>query len=195
MYRSFFLSLLSLGVLCFATPTKAQIDLPETKSEINILNSDQAKEKGYGFDNTATHPALKLTPDKSEIVRLDRPAGIVIVGNPLHINVLVDSTNTLVVVPRAPGASNFIVLDQNEDVIMNRHVLVSAPTKNYVRIRRSCGNSPDNCEETSMYYCPDLCHEITMDNSDNSIGSSESNSTSEDDGNTFNEDTIIPDEE
>jgi Flp pilus assembly secretin CpaC len=107
-----------------------------------------------------THPALFLTPDKSRIIRLEKPASTVVVGNVAHVNVLIDSPHTLVVVPRQTGASYFTVMDENRRVIMQRHVIVG-PAPQYVRVRRSCGNSA-GCEETSVFYCPNgMCHQVT----------------------------------
>lgn len=112
--------------------------------------------------NAETHPNLTLSPDKSELVTLDRDATSVVVGNPNHIGVLLDTPRLAVVIPRTPGATYFTVLDKDGQVIMQRHVLVAAPKKNYVRVRRSCGNAPQGteCQPTSVYFCPDMCHEI-----------------------------------
>ena len=111
--------------------------------------------------DAATHPALRLTPDKSELVRLDREAASVIVGNPAHISVIIDNPKLAVVVPRQSGATYFSVLDKEGNVIMQRHVIVASPKKNYVRVRRSCSAaSGDDCRPTSVYFCPDMCHEI-----------------------------------
>lgn len=109
-----------------------------------------------------THPTLNLSPDKSELVPLDREASSVIIGNPAHIGVLLDTPRLAVVIPRASGATYFTVLDKDGKVIMQRHAVVAAPKKNYVRVRRSCGNVPDGtpCQPTSVYFCPDMCHEI-----------------------------------
>jgi Flp pilus assembly secretin CpaC len=112
--------------------------------------------------DSETHPALNLTPDKSELVRLDREASSIVVGNPNHISVLLDAPRLAVVIPRSPGATYFTALDKDGNVIMQRHVIVAAPKKNYVRVRRSCSGSDDgsNCQPTSVYFCPDMCHEI-----------------------------------
>ena len=111
----------------------------------------------------ATHPMIRLTPDKSEIVRLDAEARSIIVGNPVHLNVLMDNTTTLILSPQAPGATHFTVLDQNGRIIMQRHVIVASPKERYVRIRRSCANAGGGgCAQTSVYFCPDMCHEIAV---------------------------------
>ena len=108
-----------------------------------------------------THPVLNLTPDKSVIVRLDRPAASVIVGNEAHVSVLIDTPTALVVVPRMPGASYFTVMDAERRTVMKRHVVVG-PAGQYVRVRRSCATATGNCEHTSTFYCPDgMCHPIS----------------------------------
>ena len=114
-------------------------------------------------DNEITHPTMTLTPDKTEIVRLDREAATVIVGNPAHLSVLAENTKTLIIVPKAPGATYFTVLDNQSQPIMQRHVIVGKAEAQYVRIRKSCAGSKDeNCQTTQVYYCPDMCHEIIM---------------------------------
>jgi Flp pilus assembly secretin CpaC len=112
--------------------------------------------------DSETHPPLNLMPDKSELVRLDREASSIVVGNSSHVSVLLDAPRLAVVIPRTPGATYFTVLDKDGNVIMQRHVIVAAPKKNYVRVRRSCSgeNSGGNCQATSVYFCPDMCHEI-----------------------------------
>ncbi|PZQ46945.1 MAG: hypothetical protein DI551_04120 [Micavibrio aeruginosavorus] len=109
-----------------------------------------------------THPSLKMTPDKSELVRLDRDASSVVVGNSAQITVLLDTPRLAVVIPRAAGATYFSVLDKEGNIIMQRHVIVASPKKNYVRVRRSCANAAEgsNCQATSVYFCPDMCHEV-----------------------------------
>lgn len=108
-------------------------------------------------------PSIHITMDKSEMVKLDRNAASVIVGNPTHASVLMDSPQLLVVVPRAPGATHFTVLDQSGAIILQRHVIVAAPKENYIRVRTaSCGADNDDCSKTSNYYCEKdgMCHEI-----------------------------------
>lgn len=112
-------------------------------------------------DSTTTHPPLRLTPDRSEIVRIDADAATIFVGNPDHATVLADTTRRLVVVPQIPGATYFTVLGEDGEIIMARHVIVGVPEQNYVRIRQTCANADGvECAATQMYYCPGACHEI-----------------------------------
>ena len=93
-----------------------------------------------GEDNQAgelnNDDILRLTPDKSELIRFEEEIGSILIGNPLHINAVADSSKTLVIIPRAPGATHFTILNKAGEVILKRHVIVASPKENYVRIKR-----------------------------------------------------------
>ncbi|MCD8497016.1 MAG: pilus assembly protein N-terminal domain-containing protein [Alphaproteobacteria bacterium] len=130
---------------------------------IDVIPATSTEEGGMNMDNIVeTHPPLKLSPDKSEIVTLPDDAGTIVLGNPAHLNILADSSKRLIVVPKMPGASYFTVLDKLGNVIMQRHVLVAPPKEKYVRVRKTCyGDSLEaGCQATQTYYCPDICHEV-----------------------------------
>lgn len=137
----------------------AQKTDPKTDND-NIVT--YGLEKPEGSD---THPILKITPDKSELVRLDSDAASIVVGNPDHLGVLMDNRRLLILVPRQPGATYMTVLDSDGAVIMQRHVIVASPQADYIRIRRSCAGQGRDCQETSVYYCPGMCHQVGMVNS------------------------------
>lgn len=130
--------------------TKETMDMPRVTS----TSADDSVAPAPEF------PILRLTQDKSEMITLKQEAASVVVGNPNHISVLLDTPNTLVIVPRAAGASHFSVTGKDGSIIMQRHVIVGAPKEKYVRIRRSCNAGQGNCEEMSTYFCPDTCHEV-----------------------------------
>ena len=139
----------------------AQVEL--ALAQDNIVDIIPAKAGETAPDENAhTHPPIRLTPDKSEIVNLDRKAASIIIGNPNHLSIMADAADRVILVPRAPGASYFTILDHEGKVIMQRHAIIASPKQQYVRIRRSCANGGDNCQETSVFYCPDTCHEIMM---------------------------------
>ena len=177
--KIFYLSVFLAGFLAVSAPASSQeLGIPEDAAPatiqekpapepadkvVDILPAKSAPESVNLDTGHSTHPPIKMTPDKSELLHLDQAAGTVIIGNPLHLNVLADSAKTLVLVPRQPGATYMMILDTRGDVIMQRHVLVAAPKERYVRIRRSCaGAGTEGCQQTQVYYCPDMCHEILM---------------------------------
>ncbi len=132
-----------------------------------LAHADDVKIVSGGAMSSEIHhkaPAIHLTPDKSELLQLDVDAASVMVGNPNHLNVVAESAKTLVLIPKAPGASHFTVLDQKGHVILQRHVIVASPKENYLRIRRTCNGGDEACQTTSMYYCPGMCFEIAMSN-------------------------------
>lgn len=136
----------------------------ESGNVVDIISAKSPEAEAVD-EGAHTHPPIRLTPDKSEIVTLSREAASIIVGNPNHLGVMADSSRRLVLVPRAPGASFFTVLDKEGGVIMQRHAIIASPKKKYVRVRRACAASTDeNCQETRVFYCPDMCHEIVMNN-------------------------------
>jgi Flp pilus assembly secretin CpaC len=107
-----------------------------------------------------THAPIRLTPDKSEIIKLETEAGSIIIGNPAHLSVLADTSKTLVLVPKAVGATHLSVMDKQGNILMQRHVIIAGPTTDYIRIKKTCASDAKGCEQTSVYYCPDTCHEI-----------------------------------
>lgn len=131
---------------------------------IDVLPAKEAETEGIFYNiNEITHPQIEMTPDKSELVRLDQDAASIIVGNPAHLNIQAESSKLLVLEPRSPGATYFTVLNGKSEIIMQRHVIVASPKEKYLRVRRSCnGTKNENCQETSVYYCPGTCHQIIL---------------------------------
>jgi len=172
MTYAFFAALI-LQVAMLPVSASAQ-DASNAVPPVDVLPAETAQERGLAYDSEAhTHPALKMTPDKSELVRLEGHAASIIIGNPNHLSILADSSQTLVLVPRAPGATHFSVLDKNGEVIMQRHVIVGSPKEKYMRVRRSCaGSDDDSCQSTSVFYCPDMCHEIILGGGEGEDGGS-----------------------
>lgn len=151
-------------------PTKAPVAkteaVPAQKAETKPAFSGLIPPSGvntYALDKPSgedTHPMLSITSDKSELVRLDSDAASIVVGNPDHLGVLMDNRRLLILVPRSPGATYMTVLNSSGEVIMQRHVIVGTPKNDYIRIRRSCAGQGAGCKETSVYYCPGMCHPV-----------------------------------
>ena len=163
MKNTLYTALIALIFIPFsANAQQAPLDVPE--DSIFDVSVPQPKNTRDGSDLSDTHPMIRLTPDKSELIRLDRDAVSVVIGNPAHLSVLLDTPRVVVLIPRIPGATHFSILDRNGDVIMQRHAIVASPKQEYVRVRRSCINAGDGaCSATSVYFCPDMCHEISVE--------------------------------
>lgn len=149
------LTVLLLGMFFVATTPHSSY------AQVDIIPAQSAEDKAM-LDVGETHPPIKLTPDKSELIRLDKKAESVLIGNPQHVSVLAENTKTLVLVPAQPGATYITVLDSDSNIIMSRHVIVAAPKERYVRVRNTCRGDDDSCVPTRVYFCPDLCHEVNI---------------------------------
>lgn len=147
-------ALCMLSTLCLGAPAHAQsnplTDYVPTAPQSHTQQSDQ------------NAPLLRLTPDKLELIQLEKSATSVFVGNPDHLNVLLDTPTTLVLVPKKPGSTFFQVLDADGETIIKRHAIIASPSKDYVRIRNTCalGGEDVECKKYDVFYCPDMCHEV-----------------------------------
>ena len=158
-----FTFILSATILLF-TPLLSHAD----EETIDILPPVTHSGDTAYMPDDSTHPTVRLTPDKSELIRLEKKAGSIIIGNPAHINVIADSADTLVIIPKTPGATHFTVLDKHGQTLMQRHVIVASPKQDYVKVKRVCREDSKECQNTSVFYCPDTCHEIGLTNQDSS---------------------------
>jgi hypothetical protein len=156
---------------------------------VDIIPASSMEKTGASYDDSShTHPPIKLTPDKSELLRLDQPAGSIIIGNPNHLSILADTSQILVLIPRVPGATHFTILDREGNVMMQRHAIIASPQEKYIRVRNSCAGAGDAaCETTQVFYCPDMCHKIALSNGEEETSSSQ---TIDDSGDTVDIDTI-----
>ena len=121
--------------------------------------------------DTTDDTVIRLTPDQTKVVRIEQDAASVIVANPAHANVVLDSPRLLVVMPRMPGTTSLTILDAEGKTIAERTIIVSAMAKpKYMRIRRICSGSDASCQPSAYFYCPDGCYEVMPVQPDNGGG-------------------------
>ncbi len=132
-------------------------------SELPPIPTEPVSAEPLTKDATELAP-LRISPDKPEIVQLDRDAVNVLVGSDETLRAVPDTNRTIVLIPKKPGATYFKAIDAEGKIIMQRHVIVGAPEKGnkYLRVRRACANDDTNCKQYSVYYCPDMCHEVNV---------------------------------
>lgn len=128
--------------------------------EGDFLPAVTGAQTATGFmPSETTHPPLHMTPDKSEILTLEADAANIVVGSPYTLSIVPETSRRFVLVPQAPGATFFSVIDAEGNILMQRHIVVSAPKEKYVRVRRNCSGA-ENCNPTDFYWCPDACHSV-----------------------------------
>lgn len=87
--------------------------------------------------------------DQATLVRLDRPAAEIIVGNPSIADVAVQSGKLLVVTGKSHGRTNLIVIDADGKQVINRYLSVTEPGRGYVMVQKGTAQV--------TYYCAPNC--------------------------------------
>ena len=81
--------------------------------------------------------------DQASLVRLDRPAAEIVVGNPSIADVSVQSGKVLIVTGKSFGETNLIVIDADGKMIINRRLIVQEPRTGFVTVYRgACAADP-----------------------------------------------------
>jgi hypothetical protein len=151
-------AVLCLGVLTMRAMADGSDVSAQSSSDLGRLLGKSETQQGASVNDGGI---LRLTNNKNEIIRLDQDAASVIVNNPEHIAVMLDSPRLLIVLPRQSGATSFTVLNAKGETILEKDVIVSNVKEHYVRIRKACSGSNQDCVPASYYYCPDGCYEVT----------------------------------
>ena len=73
----------------------------------------------------------------------------IVVGNPLIADVTLQSGGIVVVTGKGYGATNFIAMDRNGDVLVDRQIQVEGPTDQLVTVYRGV--------ERESYSCMPIC--------------------------------------
>lgn len=134
----------------------------EAVNEADLVDINEEQSFSQEVNDSPEIEPLRLSLDKPAIVRLDRDAVNVIVGSNENLRVVPDTNKTLLLIAKKPGSTYFQALDVDGRVIMQRQVLIGSPSKNYIRVRRACANGSEGCKQYSVYYCPDICHEVNV---------------------------------
>jgi Flp pilus assembly secretin CpaC len=91
--------------------------------------------------------------DQASLVRLDRPAAEIVVGNPSIADVSVQSGKVLIVTGKSFGETNLIVIDADGRMIINRRLIVQEPRTGFVSVYRGAMRQTLHCAP----YCePEL---------------------------------------
>lgn len=101
----------------------------------------------------AAETAVDVLIDQATLVRLERPAAEIVVGNPSIADVSVQSGKVLVVTGKSFGETNLIVMDADGKVFVNRRLIVQEPRSGLVTMYRGSARQTLHC---SPYCTPPL---------------------------------------
>ena len=93
--------------------------------------------------------------DQAKLVKLPAKVSTIVVGNPLIADVTLQSGGIIVVTGKGYGATNFIAMDRNGEVLVDRQIQVEGPTDQMVTVYRGV--------ERESYSCMPVCQKrITL---------------------------------
>src|SRR6218665_1510441 len=155
-----YITAFGLGVLLLAAALPALADGIEQMSRLIKGGDSAAASTAPARAGLGDTGAIRLSPDRTKVLRLRENAASVVVANPAHASVILDSPKLLILMPREPGTTSFTVMNAEGKVLLERNIIVTGTQRQYVRVRRVCGNARD-CAPSNYYYCPDGCFEVT----------------------------------
>src|SRR5437588_12757383 len=92
---------------------------------------------------------IAVNVDQAKLVKLPTRVSTIVVGNPLIADVTLQSGGIIVVTGKGYGATNFIAMDRNGEVLVDRQIQVEGPTDQLVTVYRGV--------ERESYSCMPIC--------------------------------------
>lgn len=107
-----------------------------------------------GTATAAEGEPITVIIDRAKVMRISRPADVVIIGNPAIADATIQDNQTLIITGRSFGTTNLIVLDSAGKPIADEIVSVAAPEDNVVTVysrssRQTLSCTPE-CSHTVM---------------------------------------------
>ena len=88
---------------------------------------------------------ITVVVDRAKVMRVSRPADIVIIGNPAIADATIQDNQTLIITGRSFGTTNLIVLDAAGQAIADEVLIVAAPNDQVVTVYRRASRQTYSC--------------------------------------------------
>jgi Flp pilus assembly secretin CpaC len=106
-----------------------------------------------------TGGTIPVNIDQAKLIRLPERAATIIVGNPLVADITLQPGGIIIVTGKSYGATNFVAMDRNGEVLVDRIILVESAADPIVTVYRGI--------ERESYSCMPICQpRITLGDSD-----------------------------
>jgi Flp pilus assembly secretin CpaC len=92
-----------------------------------------------------TADAVAVNVDQAKLVKLPARVATIVVGNPLIADVTLQTGGVVVVTGKGYGATNFIAMDRNGEVLVDRVIQVEGPTDQLVTVYRGIDRESYSC--------------------------------------------------
>jgi Flp pilus assembly secretin CpaC len=108
---------------------------------------------GANAEDTADRPQMRVEYDQASVLRLERAAKTIVVGNPLIADAMLIADKTIYVQGRMFGNTNVVAIDAEGNEILNTLITVGAPMVQQVTVYRGPAGQQNmacapHCERT-----------------------------------------------
>ena len=93
----------------------------------------------------ASDSGIRVVMNQAKVVKLSRAADTVIVGNPEIADAAIQDSNTVVLTGKGFGTTNFVVMDENGNAIVDELIMVSRDDTKITRIFRGTAVETVSC--------------------------------------------------
>jgi Flp pilus assembly secretin CpaC len=93
----------------------------------------------------ADHEPISVVIDRAKVMRISRPADIVIIGNPAIADATIQDNRTLIITGRAFGTTNLIVLDASGEAIADEVLTVTGTNDGIVTVFKRANRETLSC--------------------------------------------------
>ena len=88
---------------------------------------------------------IEVIVDRAKVMRISRPADIVIIGNPAIADATIQDSQTLIITGRSFGTTNLIVLDADGAAIADSTITVTPQNDQVVTVYRRASRQTFSC--------------------------------------------------
>lgn len=115
---------------------------------------------GLAFATPApTEGPIAVSIDQARLIRLPDRAATIVVGNPLIADITLQPGSLIIVTGKSFGATNFVAIDRNGEVLVERMILVQGAADPVVTVYKGV--------ERETWSCMPVCQpRITLGDSD-----------------------------
>lgn len=95
--------------------------------------------------HTQSYPIIDVKVDRAKVMRVSRPAAMIIIGNPSIADATIKDSQTLIITGKQYGTTNLIVLDAEGEPIADEVLSVTSATENSVVVYKGVARQTLNC--------------------------------------------------
>lgn len=105
----------------------------------------------YGAGNMSalaeqqSYPMVEIKINRAKVMRVSRPASMIIIGNPAIADATIQDAQTLIITGKQYGTTNLIVLDKQGEPIADEILTVSSALDGQVVIYKGASRQTFNC--------------------------------------------------